>query len=113
MHEALKAAQELAQEGINVEVINCPTIKPLDHKTIIRSLKKTGCLVTAEEHQVAGGMGSAILEMLAEQRQLPEAVEMIGMPDSFGESGEPYELLERYGMRTPSIIEAVYRVLNK
>ncbi|KKP35563.1 MAG: Transketolase central region [candidate division TM6 bacterium GW2011_GWF2_32_72] len=113
MYEALKAAEELFKNKIDVEVINCPSIKPLDKKTIISSLNKTKCLVTVEEHQVAGGMGSAILEMLAQEDNYSFAIKMMGMQDKFGESGDPYELLKKYGLTSQDIVNAVMDLLNK
>lgn len=111
VYEALLAAKELKKQGIDVEVINNHTIKPMDIKTIFNSVKKTGAVVTVEEHQVMGGMGSAVCEVLA--KNLPVPVEMIGMQDTFGESGEPDELLEKYGMKAKHIIAAVKKVLKR
>src|SRR3989338_606464 len=111
VYEALCAAQELEQQNISVEVINNHTIKPLDADTILRSLKKTKALVTVEEHQIAGGMGSAVVEMLAQRFPVP--VEMIGVKDRFGESGEPDELWDAFGLSCPHIVEAVKRVMKR
>lgn len=111
VYEALLTAKELAKEKISVEVINNHTIKPLDKETILRSVKKTRALVTVEEHQVMGGMGSAVIEMLAQK--LPVPVEMIGVQDRFGESGSPEELLEAFGLTHPHIIKAIKRVLKR
>lgn len=110
VYETLCAAREL-QKRIDVEVINLHTIKPIDMKTILRSVQKTGCVVTAEEHQVMGGMGSAVAEALAMHHSVPQ--EFIGMNDSFGESGTPKELLEKYGMTANDICRAVYKVLKR
>ena len=110
-YEALCAAQELEGQGISVEVINNHTIKPLDGDTILKSLKKTKVLVTVEEHQIAGGMGSALCEMLAQRFPVP--VEMIGIQDRFGESGEPGELWDAFGLSCPHIMQAVQRVLKR
>ncbi|MDO8463029.1 MAG: transketolase C-terminal domain-containing protein [bacterium] len=90
---------------MDVEVINCPTIKPLDYGTIVTSAKKTGRVVTVEEHQITGGLFGAIAELLA--RHHPTPITPIGMPNSFGESGKPMELLEKYGMTAPWIIDAL------
>ncbi len=109
--ESLDAAEVLAKENINAEVINLHTIKPLDKETIIASVKKTKHLVTAEEHQVAGGMGSAILEVLAQEYPVP--AEMVGIDDTFGESGKPRELMEKYGITSKEIIEKTKSVLNR
>ncbi len=111
VHSALVAAERLNKKGIECEVINNHTVKPLDGKTILASVRKTRAVVTVEEHQIMGGMGSAVCELLA--RQFPVPVEMIGMPDSFGESGEPAELLEKYGMSEKAIVRAVKRVLKR
>ncbi|MFH1430342.1 MAG: transketolase C-terminal domain-containing protein [Candidatus Uhrbacteria bacterium] len=89
----------------SVEVINCPSVKPIDSATIVRSVKKTGRAVTVEEHQITGGLFGAVAELLAQHRPTP--ITPIGMPNSFGESGEPMELLEKYGMTAPHIIHAL------
>jgi transketolase len=111
VYEALCAAQELEQQNISVEVINNHTIKPLDGDTILKSLKRTKALVTVEEHQVAGGMGSAVVEMLAQRFPVP--VEMVGVKDRFGESGEPSELWDAFELSCPHIMQAVQRVLKR
>lgn len=110
-HEALLAAQELQEKGIAAEVINASTIKPFDEKTLLKSLKKTGCCVTVEEHQIAGGLFGAVSETLA--RRFPAPIEPVGMPNTFGESGEPAELLKKYGMTTQTIIKAAQRVVKR
>jgi transketolase C-terminal domain/subunit len=89
----------------DIEVINCPSLKPLDVGTIVRSADKTGRIVTVEEHQTTGALFGAVAEALARVRPTP--ITPIGMPDSFGESGEPTELLEKYGMTAPFIMEAL------
>lgn len=111
LHNALMAAEELSKKGIECEVINSHTVKPLDEKAIIESVKKTGAVVSVEEHQVKGGLGSAIAECLAQNYPVPQ--EFIGMPDCFGESGEPAELIEHFGMGAGSIKEAVKRVISR
>ncbi len=111
LYQALVAAKMLKSKGISVEVINNHTIKPLDEKTLIASAKKTRAVVTVEEHQIMGGAGSAVAELLAQKYPVP--VEMIGMPNSFGESGKPLELIAKYGMDTPAIIKAITRVLKR
>lgn len=113
VYEALVAAKELSkgENKISVEVINSHTIKPLDTKTILKSVKKTGAVVTVEEHQVTGGLGGAVAEMLA--RELPTPMEFVGMPNSFGESGDPQELLKKYGMTANDIITAVKNVFKR
>jgi len=111
VYKALEAAQELEKKHkIHAEVINNHTIKPLDTKTILESVKKTGAVVTVEEHQIYGGLGGAIAECLSEHCPVP--MRFIGMPDSFGESGEPNELLEKYGMTKEKIIESVLDVIK-
>ena len=109
LYEALLAAGDLEKKGIESLVINCHTVKPLDDQAIIRAAKTTGALVTVEENQITGGLGGAVAEILA--RNYPVPMEFIGMPDSFGESGAPEELLEKYRMKSKHIIEAVKRVI--
>lgn len=110
--QALLAADQLSKEQISVEVINLSTIKPLDLKTILKSVQKTHCLVTVEEHQLMGGMGSAVVEALAVTYAAP-VTEMIGIKDSFGESGNSAELLKKYSLDAPSIVKAVKKVLSR
>lgn len=111
VHSSLLAAEELATEGIDCEVINSHTIKPLDGATILASVQKTGALVSAEEHQVNGGLGSAVAEFLAKNHPVPQ--EFIGVQDQFGESGTPDELLEAFKMGVSSIKEAVKKVIAR
>jgi transketolase len=111
VYEALLAAKELDKKGIEVLVINSHTVKPLDEKEIIRAAKITGAVVAVEEHQVKGGLGGAIAEVLS--KNFPVPMEFIGMPDSFGESGKANELLEKYGMKKANIIEAVKKVVAR
>ena len=111
LYNALMAAEELSKEGIECEVINSHTVKPLDEKTIIESAKKTGAVVSVEEHQINGGLGSAVAECLARNYPVPQ--EFIGMPNRFGESGEPDELIEAFGMGIGSIKEAVKKVISR
>lgn len=111
VYHALQAAEELSKGGIECMVVNNHTIKPIDRKTITAVAKKCGAVVTVEEHQINGGAGSAVMEVLAEEYPVP--VERVGMPDSFGESGQPYELIEKYGMGKDSIIKAVLEVLKR
>ncbi len=111
VYQALIAAEELAKQGIDCEVINNHTIKPLDKKTLLASAKKTKAVVTVEEHQIMGGAGSAVCELLAKHYPIP--IEMIGMQNSFGESGTPEELLGKYGMSVKAIKAAVKKVLQR
>jgi len=111
VHEALLAADELEKEGISVEVVNNHTIKPMDEKTIIETAKKTGAIVTAEDHQVMGGMGSAVAEVLGKNQPTP--IEMIGVQDRFGESGGTDELMEVFGLVAKNIKEAVKKVIKR
>ncbi|MBI2427106.1 MAG: transketolase family protein [Candidatus Kerfeldbacteria bacterium] len=110
VYEALLAARDM-QKSVDVEVINLHTIKPIDAKTILRSVKKTGCVVTAEEHQIQGGVGSAVAEVLAQAYPVPQ--EFVGMHDSFGESGTSEELLKKYGMTAADIVNAISKVLKR
>lgn len=109
VYNALTAAKALEEEGLSVFVINNHTVKPMDEKTIIEVAKKAGAVVTVEEHQVAGGMGSAVAEVLVKNHPVP--LEFIGVRDRFGESGEPEQLIEAFGMGVNSIKEAVKKVI--
>jgi transketolase len=109
--KALEAAKILTEKGIDAEIVNIHTIKPLDRQHILESILKTRCAVTAEEHQIAGGLGESIAGFLA--RNFPTPVEMVGMNDSFGESGKPEELLEKYGMTTGDIVNAAELVFGR
>ena len=111
VYNALLAAQELAKEGIHCMVVNNHTIKPIDRKTLREAAKKCGAVVTVEEHQINGGAGSAVMEVLAEEYPVP--VERVGVLDTFGESGQPAELIEKYGMGKDAIIKAVKKVLKR
>lgn len=109
--EALEAGKILNLQGISAEIINVHTIKPLDKKTILHSVQKTGCAVTAEEHQVNGGLGESITHLLAESQPAP--VELVGVNDRFGESGTPAQLMEKYGLNAASIVKAAHKVLAR
>jgi len=111
LYDALCAARKLEEDGIGSIVLNCHSIKPLDERKIIELAKKMGAVVTVEEHQIIGGLGSAIAELLA--RNAPTPIEFIGMHDVFGESGQPVELLKKYGMDAKSIMSAVKKVLRR
>jgi transketolase len=109
--EAILAGEMLEQEGIDAEIINIHTIKPLDEEAILRSASKTRCVVTAEEHQLNGGLGDAVCQVLS--RQLPTPVEMIGVNNSFGESGTPAQLMKKYGLDAQNIVTAVKKAIAK
>ena len=111
VNEAIKASEELKKEGINVRVINMSTIKPIDKELIIKSAKETKSVVTAEEHSIIGGLGSAVSEVLAEE--CPTVLKRVGIKDVFGESGNPNDLLEKYGLTYKDIISSVKEVIAK
>lgn len=111
VHKALTVASQLEKDGIGSVVINLSTIKPLDFKTILEFAKKTKAVVTVEEHQVAGGLGSAVSEFLSENFPVP--IEFVAVKDKFGQSGTPEELLEHYGLGEKNIREAVDKVLAR
>lgn len=112
LSESLKAAEQLKKQKINLEIINSHSIKPLDTITILNSVKKTHCLVTLEDHQTAGGLGSAILEALAQSYAAP-VTEMLGIKDRFGQSGTTKELWQEYGLDSDAIVKAVNKVLAR
>jgi transketolase len=109
--KAIEAGMALADMGISAEIINIHTIKPLDEKAVIQSVSKTGCAVTAEEHQINGGLGDSICQLLA--RHSPSPVEMVGVKDTFGESGTPDALMTKYGLDSKNIVFAVEQVLQR
>jgi transketolase len=108
---ALEAEAKLAEKGISVEVINMHTIKPLDVEAVLASAKKTRCVVTAEEHQINGGLGDSVAQVLS--RNNPTPIEMVAVNDSFGESGKPTDLLKKYGLSTENIVAACEKVLAR
>lgn len=108
---SLKAAEELARQGVSTEVIDIHTIKPLDTEAVLASVRKTGCAVTAEEHSVYGGLGETIARCLVTYDPVP--VEMVAVNDQFGESGKPMELLAKYGLDVPDIEKAAIKALNR
>ncbi len=108
---AIEAEEILQSKGISAEVINMHTIKPFDEKAVLDSVAKTGCAVTAEEHQINGGLGDSVAQSLA--RYNPSPVEYIGVNDSFGESGKPLELLSKYGLSTKSIVAAAENAIAR
>lgn len=107
LFNALEAAKRLAEEGIAVSVINTHTVKPLDRETILAAVKEVGAVVTVEEHQVAGGLGGAVAELLSSEHPTP--IEFVGVRDRFGQSGETAELMREYGLDTDAIVAAVRR----
>ncbi|MBP7023392.1 MAG: transketolase family protein [Bacteroidales bacterium] len=109
--KALEAADMLEQQGISAEVVNIHTIKPLDEEAIIRSIQKTGCAVTAEEHMMNGGLGDSIAQVVARIHPVP--LEMVAINDTFGESGTPEELMVKYGLDAPSIVKAAKRAIAR
>ncbi|MFZ9982427.1 MAG: transketolase family protein [Cyclobacteriaceae bacterium] len=109
--EALEAASALSDNGIKAEVINIHTIKPLDNESIIRSVRKTGAVVTCEEHQMNGGLGDSVSQVIS--LNFPSPLEMVAVRDSFGESGKPTELLKKYGLSSDAIKAAVMRVIER
>lgn len=110
VYRALQSAKELEKHKISVRVINCHTIKPLDKDTILKAAEETGAIVTAEEHQIHGGLGSAIAELLSQHYPVP--IKMVAVADHFGESGQPDELLEKFGLTKEAIIKAVTSALR-
>ncbi len=109
--KAVEAGRILEDKGVSVEVINIHTIKPLDKEAVLASLRKTRCAVTAEEHNVIGGLGDSIAQLAA--RECPTPIEMIGTQDTFGESGKPLELLRKYGLETEHIVAAAEKVIGR
>jgi len=109
--EALVAAKILQEQGISTDVINMHTIKPLDDMVILKSIKKTKCIVTAEEHMLNGGLGDSIAQLLVRNRPTP--LEMVGVNDTFGESGPPMKLLEKYELDSNAIIKAAKKVISR
>ncbi|WP_299123248.1 transketolase C-terminal domain-containing protein [uncultured Winogradskyella sp.] len=109
--EALEASKALNEEGISAEVINIHTIKPLDDKAILDSVSKTGCIVTAEEHNYLGGLGESVARVLAQHRPTPQ--EFVATNDTFGESGTPAQLMDKYGLNSDAVQKAVKKVLKR
>ena len=109
--EALEAAKILEADGISSDVINIHTIKPLDTDAILNSVKHTGCVVTAEEHMLNGGLGDSIAQFLSTNNPVP--IEMIGVDDKFGESGPPMKLMEKYGLTSKDIVKATKRSISR
>ena len=109
--EALQAAETLNEQGITADVINIHTIKPLDEAAILNSVAKTNCIVTAEEHNILGGLGESVARVLAKNNPTPQ--EFVATQDTFGESGTPAQLMEKYGLNASAIVNATQRVLRR
>ncbi len=109
--KAIEAGKILEEKGISVELINLHTIKPLDEAAIVKSISKTKCAVTAEEHNILGGMGDAVAHVSV--RNFPVPIEYVGTKDTFGESGKPADLLKKYGLDTPDIVAAAEKAIAK
>ncbi|MBD2755026.1 transketolase family protein [Spirosoma validum] len=109
--EAIKAGEILSEEGIEADIINIHTIKPLDEEAILASVKKTGCAVSAEEHMINGGLGDSVANVLA--RNYPAPLEYVGVHDTFGESGTPEQLMKKYGLTADKIVEQVKKVMAR
>lgn len=109
--KAIEAGEALAEQNISAEIINIHTIKPLDDDAILKSVGKTGCVVTAEEHQMNGGLGDSVSNLLA--RKMPTPQEYVAVNDSFGESGKPEDLMVKYGLSTQNIIEAAKKAISR
>ena len=109
--ESLQAAEKLESKGISVEVINIHTIKPLDEESILKSVSKTGCIVTAEEHNKFGGLGESVARCLAENNPIPQ--EFVAVNDTFGESATPSQLMEKYNINDAAVVNAVMKVLKR
>lgn len=109
--EAILAGEILAEKGIDAEIINIHTIKPLDEEAVLASVRKTGCAVSAEEHQIAGGLGDSIAQVLIKNHLAP--LEFVGVEDSFGESGTPAQLMEKYGLNAAAIVEKALKAIAR
>ena len=109
--KAVEAARILEEKGISVELINIHTIKPLDEAAVLASISKTKCAVTAEEHNIYGGLGDSIAHVASKNQPVP--IEYVGTKDTFGESGKPNELLTKYGLDTPDIVAAAERAIAR
>lgn len=111
VNKAIKAADILAREGRSIRVLNMHTVKPLDNEAVIKAARETGAIVTAEEHSIIGGLGSAVAEVLVENSPVP--LVRVGIKDEFGESGKPEELLEKYGLTTNHLVEAIKESIQR
>jgi transketolase len=108
---ALEAEKILKEKGISAEVINIHTIKPLDAEAVLKSIQKTGCAVSAEEHNIIGGLGDSIAQVAAKNKPIPQ--EYVGTNDTFGESGTPTQLLEKYGLDAAHIVQAAEKAIAR
>jgi len=111
VYEALRARETLATSGITARVVNLHTVKPLDRELIARCARETGAIVTAEEHQVNGGLGGAVAEVIVQSAPVP--MELVAVHDRFGQSGKPAELMDAFGLRATDIVAATERVLAR
>jgi transketolase len=111
VYEALTAAETLAGEGIETRVINLHTVKPIDREILIQAAQECGAIVTAEEHQINGGLGGAVAEVIVRTQPVP--MEFVAVDDRFGQSGKPDELMAAFGLKAPDIVRAVHRVLAR
>ena len=111
MWRAIQATEQLEREGIGVDLLNIHTIKPLDTEAILASVRKTGCVVTCEEHMINGGLGDSVAQLLTQNQPVPQ--EYVAVNDHFGESGTPEELLVKFHLDTPDVIAAVRRVMAR
>ena len=109
--KSIEAAKELAEQGISAEVINMHTIKPFDTQAVLRSIAKTKCVVSAEEHMINGGLGDSVAQTLSQNMPVPQ--EYVGVNDTFGESGTPTELMTKYGIDTPNVVAAALKVVQR
>jgi transketolase len=109
--KAIEAAKELESQGISAEIINMHTIKPLDEEAILKSIAKTRCVVTAEEHMINGGLGESVAKVIITNDLVPQ--ELVAVNDTFGESGTPMELMAKYGIDTPNIVAAAKKVISR
>ncbi|MCK5856505.1 MAG: transketolase family protein [Bacteroidales bacterium] len=109
--ESILAAEELAKQGVSAMILNMHTIKPIDKNAIIEAAKQTGAIITAEEHQITGGLGSAVAEVIVKHHPTP--MDFVGMPNSFGESGKALELMEKYGMNAQAIVQKALSIIKR
>ncbi|MDI6602065.1 MAG: transketolase family protein [Thermoanaerobacteraceae bacterium] len=111
VYQSMLAAEELNKQGVSAKVINLHTLKPIDEEIIMKAAKETGCIVTAEEHQIYGGLGSTVAEVVVKNYPVP--MEFVGVKDTFGESGQPEELMEAYGLTWKDIVDAAFKAMSR